>query len=150
MARWTDWHNIDRKSKILGINGPFNDHGIYQIRLVKNNKKPLKISRLTGEDPLGIIYIGRSGFRKQKTKRSIRKRLREFLDEQHSGGIAYSLIKTKISRKLLPHNLEARALFLRDNQIKSKECREINQYLRKYAELPPCNSSFPNRKKRCN
>jgi hypothetical protein len=62
MSKWSDWVDIEiAKSK----QGLFVDFGIYQIRATTKSNRPILINRLVGADSLGILDIGRSGYRRQ-------------------------------------------------------------------------------------
>ncbi len=67
--------------------------GVYQIRIVDGDNKPIPIPRIGGTDPDGIIYIGRSGYKSHKADRSLAKRISEFERGPHSGGETYDLMK---------------------------------------------------------
>jgi hypothetical protein len=140
---WTDWIDIDlAKSK----RGQFNNFGIYEIRVVDSRGQPIPISRLIGVDYPGVLYIGRSGLRNQKTKRTIANRIQEFLRQKnHSGGITYARAKKILQqeKKFSGHRLQVRAIFLADEEIKSKEAKVLRDYFSIHAELPPCNSALP-------
>jgi len=141
-SMWTSWIDINlAKSK----KGPYEDFGIYQIRAVNKELKTIPIERINGLDREGVLYIGRSGFKNQRTNRTIANRINEFIKKQHSGGITYGLAKNILrkNKKFSQHNLQVRALFQSDNQIELKEAEELHNYFLKFAELPPCNSAFP-------
>lgn len=64
MSRWSDWIDIElAKSR----QGPLNDFGVYQIRAVTLSGEPIPISRIVGVDSSGILYVGRSGYRHQRS-----------------------------------------------------------------------------------
>jgi hypothetical protein len=59
MSKWSKWVDIESaKSK----KGSFNDFGVYEVRAVNQSNSPIPINRFIGTDPLGILYIGRSGY----------------------------------------------------------------------------------------
>jgi len=137
MSDWSDWVSIEiAKSR----KGPFNCLGIYQIRAVTSSGKPIPVSRLVGVDPIGILYIGRSGF---SSGRSIANRIGEFVRQQHSGGITYATAKEVLDKSSAysRHSLQVRVKVLSTKkEIESAESRTLQEYFSKYGELPPCNS----------
>ncbi len=142
MSDWTNWENIEIAKVKKGV---FNDFGIYQIHAISPDEKVIPINRLVGSDPLGIIYIGRSGINSESPNRTIANRINEFVKAQHSGGVTYlrALPILKRSSIFHGHRLQARAMFLPDNEIKVAETKIMSNYFELYGELPPCNSSFP-------
>lgn len=145
MSGWTDWIDIDfAESK----EGPLNDFGVYEIRAVDSKGQPVPIKRLVGVDMLGRLYVGRSGFSHQKTKRTIANRIREFLRGRHSGGVTYARAREILqqTQKFSGHRLQVRAMFLPDDKIESGESKVLYDYFSKHAELPPCNSALPKKK----
>ena len=139
MNRWTKWINVDiAKTR----NGPFDALGIYQIRAVNRSGKAIPISRLAGVDPVGLLYVGRSGY---KYPRTIANRIREFLSQHHSGGTTYIQAKKVMSKipKFAEHGLQVRIQKLSASEIRVAESQAIAKYFSKYAELPPCNSAKP-------
>lgn len=141
MPDWSDWVSIEvAKSR----KGPFNCLGIYQIRAVTSSGKPIPVCRLVGVDPLGTVYIGRSGF---ASGRSIANRIGEFVRQQHSGGVTYARAKEGPDRTpaYSRHSLQVRAKVLfTKKEIESAESRALQEYFSKYGELPPCNSARSN------
>jgi len=159
-AEWGDWHEIDRAHL-----DERNCFGIYQIRMVDKVGRPIPISRIVGIDEEGVIYIGRSGPKKPRT---LAQRIREFQKGAHSGAKTYRLMNENCeSFKHLysSHRLQYRAMHLQasediTNIIKQKEALigedfsyrtkielmegvAVINYVNRYGELPPCNSSFP-------
>ena len=142
MGNWSSWEDIAfAKSK----DGKLNDFGIYKIRVVNRNGEAIPIFRFVGIDRQGLIYVGRSGYRSQKTGRTIANRIREFVKQQHSGGITYARAEKVLERegKFFEHRLQVRAMFLPDEEIDRTEKKVLRDYFSQYAELPPCNSAFP-------
>lgn len=140
MCNWTEWVFIDNNNPILPDS--FNNFGIYQIGMVNTSDRPIPIGRLAQIDKSGIIYIGRSGLDK---KRTIAKRIKEFLRGNHSGGKRYARARQVLENGMIHknHRLQARAKILLPNQILIAEANCLHEYFSTYAELPPCNASLP-------
>jgi hypothetical protein len=144
MSKWTKWIDITDKDKLK--QELQNKYGIYEIRIVNSNGSPIKIMRLANKiDSIGLLYIGRSGYRRQMTNRTLFKRIGEFSKQQHSGGITYDKANEilQYNRTFRNHYLQVRVMFLSDKKINAAESRELRLYFEKFAELPPCNSSIP-------
>ena len=142
MSRWSDWIDIElAKSR----HGPLNDFGIYQIRAVTPSGEPIPISRIVGVDSSGIVYMGRSGYRHQRSKRTVANRIREFLRRRHSGGVTYARAKETLQRasQFSDHCLQVRAMLLADEEIDAMESDVLRDYFSRHGELPPCNSQLP-------
>ena len=121
---WTGYYDIDIA---MDNNGPLAGRkGVYKIRAIDKEGKPLQIGRLFGIDKRGILYIG-------KTKRQgIAARIR--LNVNNELGIAGI-------RDRLP-KLQARARFLEDGQDEA-ERELLDTYKQRHGELPPINRSHP-------
>lgn len=143
MKEWSsDWVAIEETMHNPAI---FQQFGIYQIRIVTPTNAPIPIPRIGGIDPIGILYIGRSGYAKKSNRRTIAKRLSEFIQQRHSGGITYARAKSVLQhmQQFSGHRLQCRAISLDDQDIDTVESQFLLEYFRTYAELPPCNSSLP-------
>jgi hypothetical protein len=142
MDRWSDWIDIELAKSQHGL---LSDFGVYQIRVVTPSGEPISISRMVGVDSLGILYVGRSGYRHQRSKRTVANRIREFLRQQHSGGVTYARAKDTLQRasQFSDHRLQVRAMFLPDEEIDAKESGILRDYFSRHGELPPCNSQLP-------
>ena len=140
MKRWTRWMNTEEAQTRNGVLEKF---GLYQIRAVGPSGTPIPICRLKQVDLDGILYVGRSGVQTRSPSRTVANRIREFLEKHHSGGITYAkaALRLKGHARFAGHRLQVRALFLPDTAITIEETRVLEQYFKKYAELPPCNSS---------
>lgn len=147
MGRWTKWMGIEEAKE---RNGKLKEYGLYQIRAVKPSGKPIPIPRMRMTDPDGILYIGRSGLQGKSLARTLANRIREFENKHHSGGITYADAAARLKGvpRFAGHRLEVRAMFLPDEMTVQEEARVLNSYFKKYAELPPCNSSAGSRARR--
>jgi len=142
MDNWSEWMEIEHAR--LG-EGPFADFGIYQIRAINQSGSPISIGRFVGIDTAGILYIGRSGFRSQKTGRTLGNRIDEWLKSAHSGGFRFQGVKHLLdaSPAFRGYRLQAQAKVVPDNEIGKAEVASLQGYSSVYAELPPINSSMP-------
>lgn len=144
MGQWTKWLEIgDAQAR----NGSLKGFGLYQIRAVSPQGKPIRIFRLKDADPGGILYVGRSGFQATSPRRTVANRIGEFVGQRHSGGITYAkaAARLKSNPRFAGHRLQVRARFLPDSAIVQEEARVLEAYFKKYTELPPCNSSSGSR-----
>jgi len=141
MAEWSEWIDIERACARVG---PFGDYGIYQVRVVMKDGLPFSITRFASVDSSGLVYIGRSGFRKNGRGRTVANRLREWLTLQHSGANTYARAAPILDASVYAdRRLQARAMFVPDEEIEAAEARTLDEYFSRHAELPPCNSSTP-------
>jgi hypothetical protein len=142
-GQWSEWVDIDRACATGGV---FGDYGIYEIRLlIPKTNTPATVFRFVGVDTSGLIYIGRSGFRRRGRGRTVANRLREWITQQHSGANTYSKAVSILDRSptLADRKLQVRAMFVPDEQIAAAEAEALAEYFAIHAELPPCNSSTP-------
>lgn len=130
MPKWRKWQAIDSVYSNIGLLGK---KGIYQIRMVDRENKPIPISRLVGTDSEGIVYIGKSI--------RLRPRIEDFLGGRHSGGGTYFLAYRHLIRsdRFRNHSLQFRILACQKPELEIKEAN----MLRKFCELPPFNSTVP-------
>lgn len=143
MNNWIGWLDIPQKPWKYLNEEEKEPYGIYKIRMVDPGGKPVPIRRFIGVDEEGIIYIGRSGFSDAKSNRSIAKKISEFWIGSHSGGETYRQASQRLGR----HKLQVSVKFISGKRsIEREERHELLEYLSKYAELPPCNSSLPRKK----
>ena len=142
---WSEWVEIESAKE---RHERFNRLGIYQIRAIDYRSKPISIPRINATDRTGIIYFGRSGNKSQNSKRTIAKRLKEFLKPHHSGGQTYLVVKHVVrnNRKFRGLRLQVRAMILSFKKISKAEQNVIHKYLLDFGELPPCNSAIPGKK----
>ena len=143
--RWSNWHRIEDEGMVSGI---IHDcYGIYRIRAVKSSGEAIVIPRIGGMDDQGIIYIGRSGYKNKKTYRTLSQRIREFWNANHSGGwtadLSYRCCLKKV-KGFKDYEYDVQIMTLPDHLIDKSEAKELEIYFKKYGELPPYNSSFPN------
>jgi len=113
------------------------------VSLPKTNS-PATLFRFVGVDASGLIYIGRSGFRKRGRGRTVANRLREWINLQHPGPNTYAkALSTLDKSQWADRKLQVGAIFLPDDQIEAAEGMALAEYFELHAELPPCNLSTP-------
>lgn len=155
---WKKWQDIgNAKNDERGY------YGIYQIRIVDEiSEKPTSIPRIGGVDKKGVIYIG-----KAEPNNSLGSRIDSFFERRHSGSGTYDLMWEALRLKQHPcwkHHLQYRVIrlfpdkvepdlddvneFLYKKRIREEEIKALAEYFSKYAELPPCNSTIPEKWKR--
>lgn len=143
MSRWTNWYDIQQARS---SHGPLADrYGLYRIRIVIASKgrqpRRVPIRRLVGVDSDGVIYIGRSGVRRNG-QRDIANRVNEFLHQQHSAGVRYNRhVKRKLRRR--GYELQVSGRSVADDSLKASEASALRKYLKIHAELPPLNNNQP-------
>jgi len=139
---WQHWFEI-----IETAIWPYTLYGIYRVRVTSAEGVPIPIPRIGGTDPVGILNIGRSGYRTSKTNRSLGQRLREFWQGNHSSAYSCGLAARTLS--LLPafagHRLWASVVLLADEDIQQAEASALREYFDRFLELPPYNAAFPGR-----
>ncbi len=79
---WREWQDIENAKKKES-----DCYGVYQIRIIDNNRRPIPIPRIGGVDKEGIIYIG-----KAEPKHPLGHRIDDFLAGRHSGSGTYDLM----------------------------------------------------------
>jgi hypothetical protein len=139
-GRWTSWKPLDE-----GYFQAEDSCGIYEIRIVDGDGTAIPVPRMGGIDPVGILYIGKSGVTTAKSPRTLAKRLGEFFwsGRPHSGGETFDQMVPLLRRRLGKFQLQYRVVRLHDEAIDTQEKRQIRRYFQKYCELPPGNSAFP-------
>ena len=139
MPKWRKWQAIDSIYSNIGLLG---QKGIYQIRVVDKENKPIPIPRLAGIDPEGIVYTGKSV--------RLRPRIEDFLGGRHSGGGTYFLVYRHLirSERFKNHSLQFRVLACEESALEVKEANILRKYFHKFCELPPFNSTVPGGKKK--
>lgn len=140
MVRWTAWIEITKKNR---ISRRLDFNGVYEIRVVDRSGVACIIPRVLGNDKKGILYIGRSGYRSSKTKRTVAKRANEFDGGAHSGGQTFSKMWSiaKDLPKWRGRTIQIRAKELSDDEIEEFERKRIRNYMMTFGEVPPCNSA---------
>jgi hypothetical protein len=144
IGSWSKWYGFTNDGSLFNFTN--DTYGIYKVRGIDKNGLTINIPRIGGIDKEGILYIGRSGLKRNRSFRSILRRLSEFYFGNHSGGwtsdlsYEYCLSYQKAFKN---YRYEASILQVPDKEIEKREAKELEDYFVKYGELPPYNSSFP-------
>lgn len=108
--------------------------GVYMIRCVDSEGKPIKIPRAGGIDEEGILYIGKTI--------NLRERTKSFWDvalkgtrKKHSGASTYYYFD--FNRVFPKDQLEVRWIIT--HQPERIEKLLLNSYMKKYLDTPPLN-----------
>jgi len=134
--------------------------GVYSLMLLNKKGTARPISRAGGVDREGILYVGRSG---DSQSRSLYKRLLEFWNtasakqgkagrpvDQHVAGTHYQRSQAKTAFPLESIGVQPAPLGKAGQiplaKIKKRERELLDDYVKKYKELPPLNHSWPKAK----
>jgi hypothetical protein len=146
MSKWSEWRDI------LSIKDFAKDigksPGVYEIRLSNSAGHPTSIDRLLGTDEAGLLAIGESV--------NLARRIKEFYDS-YTGQRFYHCTGDRLFLVWASHYTDWR--YSKDNsrvqvrvmklQNKAEAEREeehlLKKYFREYGELPPLNSSMPDK-----
>lgn len=136
---YSEWMNISEPSN---FNGP----AVYKIRLKDNKGSVVSIDRFLGRDAEGILCIG-----KTENMEGRRKRFMKGIQEGtvHSEARLIYSIRTrckKFNEKYAACQYEYcfEKLFTSEKAT-AKEAKLIKEYIIRYGEAPPFNSSIPKR-----
>jgi hypothetical protein len=139
MKEQAQTRKVEWESNNIDIGTNYDGPGVYRIRLFTHGR-PAAIPRLGGTDKEGVLAIGCS--------ENIEDRRKQFIQSSkgkrgHSEGIQWWLVKKF-------HNFEGFSLVfdfikLSLEDKSSEECRQIQEYFKRYAEAPPLNGSMPKR-----
>ena len=144
MGRWTDWLDIP---KAISKAGPLGGrYGLYRLQIVRHSRgqrpQAVRIGRLVGWDTEGILYIGRSGFRRGGS-RDIANRIDEFTRGHHSAGERFKNLHSTFPQSRF--KLQASGLSIEIGHIRKAEASALQKYIRIHRELPPLNNNQPHR-----
>jgi hypothetical protein len=139
---WSAWQDIAQA-------GPTRENypGIYQIRIVDKAGNPVPIHRVASTDGDGIIYIGSGD---ANTRINDFRRTLNF-KAHHNGGSTYLLMQMNFKHighayeNCKPQYRVTHLPNVRKAKLENQEAVILADYFNKYCELPPCNSSFPNK-----
>jgi len=144
MGKWSNWKEIRRIDDVAVL---FKCPGVYRIRLTDQQEKAMKISRFLGVDKEGLLAIGES--------KNVSRRIRQFYRAYSGQSFAHSvaerlfvlLFKRVNSESMLKNSrLEFSCMKLKDKaEAQIHEERSLKTYFKEFGELPPLNSSLPDK-----
>lgn len=115
--------------------------GVYQVRLVKNTGTPIKIKRILGVDPSGLLYIGMA---REGRNGGLCNRLWGFWTAIEGTDESYHGAGKKFKRLLAPHFPNSKIQYRHKkiatgNLAADLEKKCLNDYQQRWGELPPLN-----------
>ena len=135
---WTMWQFVSLIDELKEL---YKWNGVYALRLVDSNDKPIEIGRFLKENKSGIIQIGRS--------KNLGNRLSQFykayLGERHlhSEGSRLFLIRvvTRFEREVYKNAAIQFSVkrYTSEEEAKYEEERLLKCYFLEFGELPPLN-----------
>lgn len=134
---WTQWQPLETAAE---YDGP----ATYQLRLV-NDSRPTEIPRFLGFDGEGILLIGET--QNMDTRRNQFICGLERCYGHSAGNLLYYLRHHTPLMSIHPkHLLQYRFCMQRNKQdARLTESRLIKAYVRQFGEVPPLNTSIPDR-----
>ena len=134
---WTNWYDITKEN----IDQNDESAGAYYIRAVSLRNKPIPVRRIIGCDPKGTLYIGMTGRRKNA---GLLNRLWGFcsaiigddLTAHVAGARYYRHLKKRLPKHKLQYSYRQSKT---DTAAKKLEKECLDEYERRYGELPPLN-----------
>ena len=145
MEEWSNWKEIWRIDDIAVL---FKCPGVYKIRLTNEPDNATKIPRFLGVDEEGLLAIGES--------RNLSRRIRQFYRAYSGQSFAHSVAERLFTllSKIINSNstlknsrIEFSCMKLKDKaEAQIYEERLLKTYFKKFGELPPLNSSLPDKK----
>ena len=131
----------------------YNSYGVYAIRLVyKGTNIPVVIQRFKKQDSSGILMIGHAS--------KIKKRIKDFRkaykngNASHSEGLTLFLVKKFFCNQQFFYDQQfddiysLQYCFIEKNSgedAEQTEREQLQQYFRKFGEVPPLNANLPGR-----
>jgi hypothetical protein len=131
---WSDWL-IFGKTQLRLIP---KKHGIYEFRCVDENRSPISVSRLKGEDPRGVVYIG-SSVNLKKRINGFWKTIQNRNESRHAAGWTYCSFR--YDTVFPPERLQFRYKLVIDTV--RNEFDLLLEYRKRFMDLPPLNSTPP-------
>ena len=131
MARWSSWRKLEGPDDLNALTGRY---GVYRIRVVKRTGKPIPIQRMGECDDQGLIYFGQG---------NLKNRVGGFWNWNTKGSDYYWRMWKHLEEKYPGHRLEFSGSQRDVHAMQKSERSALNQYLKTFWELPPCNSSMP-------
>lgn len=144
MSAWSVWYDITSTKHVLGNE---RQCGVYEIRLADSTRQAIPVGRLLGNDPCGLLGIGKSVNLSRRISDFNRAHLKGSL--RHSGGSRLFLVWVlHYSPIAASHNVNSIVQFRVakvKNNVKAETAEEalLKRYFYKFGELPPLNSTMP-------
>ena len=139
---WSEWVGLDR---VRQRQDPLLDlSGVYRIRIVDADGKPIVQHRFMGTDTNGVVYIG-------QTVNPLRRRLGNIPRGRRTGKTSHTLGRKLhvldsipgIHKRLGKLSFECQVAHSRHSKDAEKSL--LRDYVATYGEVPPLNGTFPDR-----
>ena len=144
MGDWSSWKEISRIDEVAVR---FRCPGVYKIRLADQQEKAMPIPRFLGADKEGLLAIGES----KNLSRRIRQFYRAYSGQSFRHSVAERLFLLLFKwinsgSTVKTSRLEFSCMKLRDKaEAQTAEEMLLKTYFKKFGELPPLNSSLPDK-----
>ena len=138
---WTDWLDIE-------VSANFRKPAVYKVRLIDSDGNRCKLARLLKVDKEGTMCIGHTGDMEQRRKQFLTALKKAY--GHSSMNLVYYLWKYSSIFREKFKSAKFQYSFCRCSSVyKAKNCESdlIKSYFKKFGEVPPLNSSIPNRYK---
>ena len=129
---WSGWSRlIDLKT-----NDVPNRPGVYQVRCVDADGRPVRIFRAGGVDGEGILFVGCGG----NLRKRVRKLRRALVSGDRGHSEAATYVRFGFARQFPPDRLEIRWVELQsEEEAKMAKAMLLNKYMYIYLDTPPLN-----------
>lgn len=148
MSKWSKWRDISSIKNFAEEIGK--SPGVYKIRLADSARRPIHISRLFGDDQDGLLAIGESV--------DLARRIKEFYNAYAARTFGHSSMGDRLFLVLMCQyscfkttyqnnsTVQFRVMKLSDKaEAQAEEEKLLKNYFKEHGELPPLNSSMPDR-----
>jgi hypothetical protein len=135
---WSQWSSFNNEVEIIPQTS-----GTYQIRWSINGR-PKAIPRFNEIDETGLMYIGKTENLNGRIRRFYRcvsidpegRNVRIF----HSGAVTFVVFR--FNQRVRPEDLQFRYTELPTNESRNLEARLLTEYIMRYLDKPPLNTSI--------
>lgn len=144
MEKWSNWKEISRIDDVAAL---FKCPGVYKIRLADQQENAIKVPRFLGVDKEGLLAVGES----DNLSRRIRQFYRAYSGQSFAHSVAerlFVLLFKRVNSNSTMKNsrLEFSCMKLKDKaEAQIREETLLKTYFKKFGELPPLNSSLPDK-----
>jgi hypothetical protein len=114
--------------------------GVYTITALSDSKTPVVLSRVGGIDKDGVLYYGKTSNLRERLRMLWRTIQNDYKADAHPFGKRYK--EFAILRKLFPISTLVVTCSI-EKSLETAESKLIKDYVNKYGEVPPFNSSIP-------